>query len=333
MAKKAAPQAAAARRLRADARYVEVFNSGLEVWLYDAAERAALKSSGAFETDVETDVFEKRMHSLVGDGSIMAYQLEEDNSLSVAVTVGEPLSAEELASARWLEPQKAFLRLPSGRLVVESNDALTIRREKPTDKGAEVSVPPGDYLATLYRIDHDALEADELEWHGPNEVVVLTPGRRAKPVAGQPAVLPWEPRGPGAAQWTIDGKTYRGMALVHDEDTTVSVALDPAGAQQLGLVDGALARLTVPTLKIDCVLVHVTGDTQKGEFYDRVERMKPAARYGGGEWAHCWFQVGMDRLFGMRQNARARVPKKQQETWHAATLELLPERALEKKRR
>jgi hypothetical protein len=38
-------------------------------------------------------------------------------------------------------------------------------------------------------------------------------------------------------------------------------------------------------------------------------------------------------LFGMRQNARARVPKKQQETWHPATMKLPKERALEKKQK
>jgi hypothetical protein len=333
MAGKRKSPADAARALRADARYAEVFNSGLEVWLYDAGHRQKLKASGAFETELETAELDRRMREFGAQGLIMAYQLEEDNSLSVAVCVGEPLSDKELAAARWLEPQKAFLRVPSGRLVVESNDALTIRSEAPSDKGAELEVPPGDYLATLYRIDHDALEADELAWKGPEQIIVLTSGAVAKPVPGQPAFLPWEPRGPGDAKWSVEGGTYQGMALVHDADTTVSVALDLAGAERLGLTDGALARLSIAALKIDCVLVYLVGDTQKGEFYQRMDKLLPPAGYAGGEWAHCWLQVGMDRLFGMRRNPQGRVAKKLQETWHPATMTLLPQRALEKKRR
>jgi hypothetical protein len=332
MAKKEMPQDMA-RALRADARYAEVFNSGMEVWLYDAAHREKLKASGAFETELETAELEKRMREFAKEGLIMAYQLMQDDSLSVAVAVGEPLSDRELGAARWLAPQKAFVRLPSGRLVIESNDALTLRSEEPADKGAELAVPPGDYLATLYRIDHDALEADELEWHGPNEFIVLTPGAAAKPVDGQPAFLPWEPRGPGEATWKVEPGSYEGQALVHDADTTISVALDVAGGERFGLVDGALAKLTVPGLGIECVLVHLVGDPKKYEFFARQEELKPPPAHAGGDWAHCWFQPGMARLFCMRRAAKKRVPKKQHETWHPATMRLLEARALERKRK
>jgi hypothetical protein len=332
MVKKRTSPAAAARALRADARYAEVFNSGLEVWLYDATHRDTLKSSGAFETELETPELEKHLVAFAQQGLIMAYQLMQDDSLSIAVAVGEPLSEKELGAARWLEPQRAFLRLPSGRLVIESNDALTIRSEEPTDKGAELAVPAGDYRVTLYRIDHDALEADELEWHGPNEFIVLTPGDTARPVKDQPAFLPWVMRGPGEAAWTIEAGVYRGAALVHDADTTISVALDPTGAERLGLADGALAKLSVPALDIECVLVYVVGDTQKFDFHARLDRITPPKGHAGGDWAHCWLQPGMDRLFGMRRAAKRRVPKKMQETWHPATLTLLAGRALEKRK-
>jgi hypothetical protein len=333
MVRKQHSPSAAARALRPDARYAEVFNSGMEVWLYDAAHRKALKDSGAFETELETAQLEKRMIEFAGQGLIMAYQLMQDDSLSIAVAVGEPLSQKELSAARWLEPQKAFLRLPSGRLVVESNDALTIRSEDPTDKGAELAVPAGDYLVTLYRVDHDALEADELEWAGPNEFIVLTPGSVARPVPKQPPFLPWAPRGPGEATWTVEAGCYRGAALVHDADTTIAVALDPAGGERLGLADGALARLSVPALGIECVLLYLVGDAQKYEFFARLDNVRPPREHAGGEWAHCWFQPGMNRLFGMRRTPKKRVPKALQETWHPATLVPLKERALEKKKK
>ena len=330
--KKSASPTEVARALRPDARYAEVFNSGMEVWLYDAAHREKLKSSGAFETELETAELETRMREFAQQGLIMAYQLMQDDSLSIAVAVGKPLSDQELGVARWLEPQKAFLRLPSGKLVVESSDALTIRSEEPSDKGAALSVPAGDYLATLYRIDHDGLEADELEWRGPNEFIVLTPGAAAKPVSGQPAFLPWAPRGPGEARWSVEAGSYKGVALVHDADTTIEVAIDPAGAERLGLTDGALARLSVPGLGLECTLIYLVGNTKSYTFFARLEQVMPPREHAGGEWAHCWLQPGMDRLFGMRRNARGRVPKKQQKTWHPATLSVLKERALEKKK-
>ena len=86
----AADALAQAQRIRANAKLVNVFNSGLEVWLYDASQRAALKSSGAFETDTDDAVMIGKMETFVKSGSIMAYGLAEDNSLNIAVAVGAP---------------------------------------------------------------------------------------------------------------------------------------------------------------------------------------------------------------------------------------------------
>jgi hypothetical protein len=45
--RKAPPALEHALSIRGNARLAEVFNSGLEVWLYDASHRATLKASGA----------------------------------------------------------------------------------------------------------------------------------------------------------------------------------------------------------------------------------------------------------------------------------------------
>lgn len=332
MAKKKPSPADAARALRADARYAEVFNSGLEVWLYDATHRAELKASRAFEVETDDTEMERQMLGFVARGTIAAYQLMQDDSLSVAVAVGAPLTQNELSVARWNEPQQAFLRVPSGRLVLESNDALTIREEEPTDKGVELSVPPGDYLLTLYRIDHDALETDRVKWRGPNEFIVLTPGAAARPVSGQPAFLPWNPPGPsGTATWALKDGAYEGVALVYDAVSSIVVKLSPADGAKLGLVDCALAKLSVPALKLECVLVHLVGDTTKFEFFSRQEKVKLPREHAGGEWAFCWFQPEGDELFCMRQDGRLSVTRKLQKAWHPATLRVLEGRALEKK--
>ena len=318
--------------LLAGARRVEVFNSGLEVWLYDATFRDELKASQAFEEDAEDALFETALAAFVKDGRIMAYQLMQDDSLDIALIVGKPPAAKAFAAARWLDPQQAFLRLPSGRLVIESNDALTIRRSKPTDEGAEVSVPPGDYLATLHRIDWDALEADGIEWDGPSEVIVLTSGAKAKPVKGQPGILPWEPRGPGATRWTIDDGVYTGSALFFDDEMALCVALDAAGVTRLGLADRSIAMLSVPALSFECVLVCVRGDTSDYAYFARLEKLKPPAALAGREWAHCQLDnISEQGVFCLRQRSKTKVPKKQQNAWHPATLRRLDGTALEKR--
>ena len=155
------------KKLLSAAQRVKVFNSGLEVWLYDRSFRNPLKASGAFEVDAGGAVFEKAMQGFVREGRILSYSLMQDDSLDLALAVRKPLTKAELGTISWREPQQAFLRLPTGRLVVESNDSLTIRKLKPTDPGAEIMVPPGDYLVTLYRVDWDVLADDDIDWAGP----------------------------------------------------------------------------------------------------------------------------------------------------------------------
>ena len=316
-----------------EAQRVGIYNSGLEVWLYDKSCRSELKASGAFEEDADEAIFEKAMQAFVRDGRIMAYQLMQDDSLDIAVIVRKPLTTQELAGGRWLEPQKGYLQLPSGRLVVESNDSLTIRKSKPTNPGAELAVPPGNYLATLYRVDWDALEADGMEWHGPSEIITLTGSAKAKPVRGQPAILPWEPRGPGSASWKIDNGVYAGAVVFHDDEMAMSIALDAAGIAQLGLKDKSVALLSVPELAFECVLVCVTGDKAHKPYYDRLEKLRPPAAHAGKQWAHCQLDLdpGAQSVFCLRRNSKTKVPKKQQNAWHEATMRVLELQALEKR--
>jgi hypothetical protein len=81
-------------------------------------------------------------NELTRQGLVVGNSLQQDDDFEIAIHVGEPLTEDELAVARWLEPQTAFLRLPSGRLCVESNDASRIGPEQPTEQGARLDVPP-----------------------------------------------------------------------------------------------------------------------------------------------------------------------------------------------
>ncbi len=103
--------------IRAGMTVVEVFNSGLEVWLYDEANREALRAGGAFGKMMEGD--EGPIKALYAQGELAGYSM--DDGLRVGVIVRPALTPEELAVCPWLEPQTAFLRLPGGRLCLESN--------------------------------------------------------------------------------------------------------------------------------------------------------------------------------------------------------------------
>lgn len=322
------------RKLLASAQRVKVFNSGLNVWLYDRSFREELKASEAFEVATDAEVFEQAMQGFVQDGRIISYDLMQDDFLDIAVAVREPLTAKELGSIPWREPQQAFLRLPTGRLVVESNDSLTIRSLQPTDPGAEVTVPPGDYLVTLHRVDWDTLAEDEIDWDGPSEFITLTSGPAAQPVRGQPAVLPWEQPEAEATAWKIDAGVYTGAAIFDDDLMAIRIALDQQAISQMGLQDRSVTLLSVPDVSFECALVWVRGDRKQGAYYDRLERLRPPAVCAGKEWAICNLELETPSdksIFCLRRDPKVKVAKSKRKVWHPATMQVIDTRALERK--
>jgi hypothetical protein len=113
----------------------------------------------------------------------------------------------------------------------------------------------------------------------------------------------------------------------------MSLALDAAGARRLGLKDRIIALLEVPALSFQCVLVCVEGDKTRFEYFHRLERLRPPLAYGKQQWAHC--QLDPDpaaaSTFCLRRSATTRVPTKQQNVWHPATLRVVEAQALEQK--
>ncbi len=322
------------RKLLLSAQRVKVFNSGLNVWLYDRSFREELKTSGAFEVTVDATAFEKAMRNFVRKGRIMSYDLMQDDSLDIAVAVREPLTAKELSNIPWREPQQAFLRLPTGRLVIESNDSLTIRSIEPTDLGAEVPTPAGDYLVTLHRVDWDTLADDEIDWDGPSEFITLTSGSAAKPLREQPNVLPWEQPKAEATTWKIEAGLYTGSAIFDDDLPAMRIALNQEGVSQLGLQDKSVTLLSVPDVPFECALLWVRGDRSQGAYYDRLERLHPPAACAGKEWAICNLELETpsDRsVFCLRRDPRKKVPRTKRNAWHHATMRVIDAHALERK--
>ena len=64
-----------------------------------AASRCTLR--GGLQFRARGLALEKRMQEFAQQGLIMAYALMQDDSLSIAVAVGEPLSEKELGADTW----------------------------------------------------------------------------------------------------------------------------------------------------------------------------------------------------------------------------------------
>ncbi len=301
-------------------RTAKVFNSGLEVWLYDEANRDAIVASGAL------DGFEDaKMAPLFAAGLLAAYSLYQDDELHVGVLVGDPPSDEALKDQAWLEPQTAFLRLPSGQLCVESNDASRIGPEEPGDEGGQIDVPPGDYRLTLYRVDHEALEREGREWDGPQEVVVLTPGGTPNDAAA--GILPFELRSDRSwiGRYAIAGRTFTGLVWFDDYWETFILNLDRAAIETLGIMPGSCLRTTVPDARMTFVSAYAAS-------WKDAAALEPPAGVPLDEYGYAALSAlgrwdGADGLFCRRDRTTAAIQAAHRHLWLPAVVDVLDVRA------
>jgi hypothetical protein len=310
--------------LRRAGRRLHLRNSGLEVWLYDDASREHICAGNA-ATELPTGM-PARFDELTREGLIVGYSLEQDDDLDVEVHIGEPLTERELAKGRWLAPQTAFLRLPSGRLCVESNDASRVGSGQPTEQGGAVEVPPGDYRLALYRADHEALSREHLTWHGPQEVIVLTPGGNRGDAAVD--LLPFEHKRDMSwvGKYQVRGKRAEALAWFPDYWDTFVLNLDAAAAQQLSLAPGMYLRTEVRALAITLISVYAAS-------WADARRLPPPAgvplhEYGlaalspMGEWN------GAQALYCRRERTKTRIEDEHHNIWVPAVVEVLDARPL-----
>jgi len=320
-AKKRAAKATAARRpsVRDGGTHLSLYNSGNEVWLYDDANADAIRDAGGMDfAHGRTGV---SFETLTKQGLIVGYSLRQDDELEVAVYVGEPLTEEELSVSRWLEPQTAFLRLPSGTLCVEPNDSFRAGPETPTDKGGMVKVPAADYRVTLYRVDHEALFRERFEWRGPQEVIVLTPGGSAADSAAD--LLPFEPRRDTSwvGKYEISGSRANALAWFGDYWDTCVVNLDSVAAAKMSLVPGSYIRTTVPAAGITLISAF-------GASWADARRLPPPSGVPLDEYGYAAFSPmgewnGAEALFCRRETTKSRIENEFHDVWIAATVELL----------
>lgn len=298
---------------------LQIANSGLEVWLYDDSHLARLRSAGLLRPAGERvpGTFGK----LAKQGMFVGYSLCQDDEVDLAVYVGSPLTPEELSPGRWLEPQTALLRLPSGELRVESNDACRFGPDQPGAEGAAMRVPPGNYRLTLYRIDHEALDRAGLIWRGPQEVVVLTPGGKPGEAAGD--LLPFQQHRDKSwiGQYAIKGNRAEARVWFPDGWDTYVVNLDSAAVKRLALMPGAYLRTDVPAAGLSLISCYAGT-------WDEARRMPPPAGDVPEEYGYAalspmadWDQA--EALFCRRDRTKKGVEDKHLNHWLPATLEVL----------
>jgi len=230
--------------MRDGVRVCEVYNEGLFVFLYDAANREALREVGAALVHADEDSAEHKRaaKSVAAQRSLVQYELAPDDPLRVGVVVGPPLTAKERRGVPWRKPAATLLALPSGRLRVESLNALGIDPdEEPTAKGVEVEVPPGEYVLTLHRVDFEELEGD---YDGPSEIVTLTPVADVDKPPKFKLLLPFsnEKRPPWQGRHRLDGETFHGELISADDRTSalrIWINADGKVAKRLGWARGS----------------------------------------------------------------------------------------------
>src|SRR5262245_34397061 len=149
--------------MRKGMQVVEIENEGPLVFLCDAAHTEAVENSRAsilkgFAPGATDDPAVKR---LFDDGLLAVYELPQDDPITLGVVAGGPLDAKEKKAAKWRKPQTAFLKLPSGRLRVDSYSTLGQKT------GPVLEFPQGDYELTLHRVDVAAMQGKRFD--GPNE--------------------------------------------------------------------------------------------------------------------------------------------------------------------
>jgi len=304
---------------------VQVPNSGLEVWLYDAGNQGSIVESGILDPIVDDGA----LAPLFRAGTLAAYSLRQDDALHIGIVVGDPLTDDELAVAGWLEPQTAYLSLPTGVLRIESSDTAPILPEGGSDEGARLTVPAGDYRLTLYRIDHEALDREGRSWPGPFEIVVLTPGGGAADAATR--ILPFQPRRDldWVGRYAIHGHRADAQVWFADAWDTVTVNLDRAAVGSLQLEPGHCIRLSLKKPKLSLVIAFAS------EWSEGAKLIPPdgldLSEYGYGSLV-LMAEWGAEALCCRRDRAKTGVKPRYLKTWLPATVERLDQIAEPPKR-
>lgn len=235
---------------------VEVYNEGLTVYLFD--ESNAEEVSAGLDAALDEGAESETLLGLAREGTLVMYELWQDEPVRVEVAVGEPLSKDEKKPARWMKLVKVPLELPTGRLRVETGASLDAPGEHAP---GVVEVEPGTYEATLHRIDRSKMTGRKLEaYAGPETVLTLEPWPDGKSFEPADSLIHAgdEPRAPWVGKYALEGGVFRGQVIdtsATEQERALVVNLDRKAFDALGLARGQ--RLVVTAAGRDyTVLCH-----------------------------------------------------------------------------
>jgi hypothetical protein len=198
-------------------------------------------------SDVEPSK-DKALKKIVEQGLLVTYYLRQDDSIVVDVAVGPPLDKAEIKALAkqgvpLMKPSQTVISIPSGRLRIDTANTFRLSEEsrayaeeyekehgKPPaeddlkafgleDASGEITVPPGDYVLTLYRVHFEEMEdrdEDDNGFDGPGEFITLTPAGEIERPKRIPTVIEYGagyPRIVGLHAWKIEGGTFYGRVI------------------------------------------------------------------------------------------------------------------------
>lgn len=272
-------------RMRENAVRIELYNDGDVIFLYDSSFQGSLRETEAVKVlleDVEDRA--KRLKALEASGQIAAYELLQDDSRRIELAVGAPLTTKEKKHASWFKAQKTVLRVPSGKLRIESTNSLTIGEGEPTEEGATVDIPSGDYLLTLERVNWEAMNEDHTDRPDlPTEFISLLPLDQAKPQKAKP-FLSWGGVVGEKARWESEWVVKQGAFLGKAKTTwsnELAINLTPAAAQKLGAKVGSVLHLAGEGVATDFVYygIRTSHGIERAFGKDLLESSKRAAPF------------------------------------------------------
>ena len=267
--------------------HITTYNEGLIVYLYDDS----LLDKLAYYKDLPALLESHkgtRFRRVSQSGTIVAYELRQDDSLSIMVKTGLPLTKEEMEEICALPPLTAYLRIPSGRLAVECANSFRLDPDcegEPPEEGAVVEVPPGEYIVHIYHIDLSLLPSNESgNYRGPLQYIVLTPAEPTDFPSMKNAWLPYKVKKKSTkkkkfdlswvGQYTIVDGVFNGQFVKCHNINDPCINLGRSAELKMGLRLGAGILVEYENVKMNMVFMSRLDRIDYEMFYGTEARKK-----------------------------------------------------------
>lgn len=267
--------------------HIKIYNEGLIVYLYDDS----LLDKLAYYKDLPTLIESHkgiRFKRISMSGTIVAYELRQDDSLSIVVKTGLPLTKEEMEEICVHPPLTVYLRIPSGKLAVECADSFRLDpgfEDEPPEEGAVVEVPPGAYIVNIYHVDIPELPSEKIgNYQGPFQYIILTPASPTEFPTEKNAYIPYKVEKKAAGkkkydlswvgQYTVENGVFTGQFVKCRDINDPCINLDRNAELKMGLRLGTGILLEFNDLKMNAIFMSRLDRVDYEMFYGREAREK-----------------------------------------------------------